>query len=213
MLFSRVKLYCIARAFLDGDAAADQLELAGIGPPRPHHVGGAQLDAAGDGDAVRAAIGVVRTGSPSRRRRSPPRPGSRPARKKAMTVAASRSLSAWTAPSSRALRGEADRPGGEIGGDVALGEAAHGDRAVGDPRAPQPVAEQIAAGDDADREDRRRRSRKILRLPLETSDMSWLPGRREPSRGGGGLYRIASMNRAFIATNVQSPGMISTGSG
>ena len=55
-----------------------------------------------------------------------------------------------------ALRGEADRPGGEIGGDVALGETAHGDGAVGEMGALQPVAEQIAARDDADGQDGRR---------------------------------------------------------
>jgi hypothetical protein len=49
-----------------------------------------------------------------------------------------------------------DRPGREVGGDVALGKPAHGDSAVGVLGAQQPVAKQVAARDQPDRENPRR---------------------------------------------------------
>ena len=84
--------------------------------------------------------------------------GLKPARwKKARTARACWSTDCWTEPRSVALVGEVDRPGREVGGDVALRNAAHRDRPVlGHLRTAKPVAQRVAAGGESKRKNRHR---------------------------------------------------------
>ena len=143
-----------ARSALQRHALADEIELAGIGTLRAHHVIASELQIAIDRIDLRLPVAVVARADRSAAVGDDLRREARGAEEGADlggvafdVVLHRRKVGAFAA--------EADRPGGEIGGDVALGKAAHGDGAVGHPGAPEAIAEQIAADDDAKAENGR----------------------------------------------------------